>query len=376
MKKAIAICLLIITLLTTTSCDIAEEIINETKEDVNNISSSSEYALFFADLTLKAAEKQVIYDSILSLITFNDYEKSLDFIFKINGDGTCSVLGAVNPLAEELTIPEKSPSGRTVTAIADCAFYMKSNLVKITMPNTVSKIGYGAFSDCKKLKSVNLSENTTEIGDGAFVNCFSLEELEIPESVTRIGKWAFASCAIKSLSIPDGVTDIGTGAFFSCDNLETVDLPSGITKIEYELFLRCPSLTSIDIPKGVQSIDSRAFMGCLSLKYVEIPDGVTTIGSCAFMECSEIEKIELPEGITTIPTGLFFLCNASLVIPKSVKVIEPKAFEYYGGSPSSISYAGTWAEWCEIDIREENGWLNDKDSYELIFLIQKLYKLL
>ena len=400
-KKAFIICLIIITALTASSCEMAEEIINSSMDEVNNMSKSSQYTLFSSDLIMKASEKQLTSGTLtsgnpLALLMIKDYEISTDFIFKLNGDGTCSVFGAINPLAKELSVPEKSPGGRPVTSIHDYAFYMQIELETITIPNTVSTIGRGAFADCKSLKAINVPDDITEIGDGAFMNCTSLENLVIPESVTKVGDWAFTSCAIKSLSIPDSVIDIGTGVFFSCDNLETVDMPSGITEITEELFHYCPSLTNVDIPKGVQSIGKKAFMSCTSLNHVEIPDGVKSIGAEAFSECSNLETIEipdglteigpgvfflcsrldvvrLPEGITTIPSGAFAVCGAKVKIPKSVKVIEEKAFNYYCGTLFDISYAGTWDEWCEIDIGPENNYLNDAESMKWSFSVNKLH---
>jgi hypothetical protein len=62
----------------------------------------------------------------------------------------------------------------------------------------------------------------TYIGDAAFSNC-GLVTLTIPNSVTTIGWFAFSYCnALSSVTIGASVTSIGEYAFTSCPNLNSV----------------------------------------------------------------------------------------------------------------------------------------------------------
>jgi len=47
-------------------------------------------------------------------------------------------------------------------------------LVNITIPSSVTYIGYHAFEKCYNLTSVTIPSSVTEIGDSAFQYCFSL----------------------------------------------------------------------------------------------------------------------------------------------------------------------------------------------------------
>ncbi|MBO7341330.1 MAG: leucine-rich repeat domain-containing protein, partial [Clostridia bacterium] len=53
-----------------------------------------------------------------------------------------------------------------------------------------------------------------------FENCSSLTEITIPNSVTSIGNGAFENCSsLTAITIPNSVTSIGEYAFFYCYNL-------------------------------------------------------------------------------------------------------------------------------------------------------------
>ena len=139
-----------------------------------------------------------------------------------------------------------------------------------------------AFRD-KKATSYVIPDSVTRIGDGAFEGCTSLKSLVTPDSVTSIGGSAFENCySLSSLVLPDSVTSIGAWAFSGCSDLADIVIPDGVTSIGNYAFCGCESLTDIVIPDSVNSIGSSAFEGCTSLSSVVIPDSVTRIGNGAF----------------------------------------------------------------------------------------------
>ena len=100
-----------------------------------------------------------------------------------------------------------------VSRIKDCVNYI--------IPNSVTKIGDGAFRWCKSLQSVTIPNSVTSIGYEAFSGCESLKSVTIPNSVTKIGNYAFSSCeSLQSVTIPNSVTKIGDGAFRFCTHLD------------------------------------------------------------------------------------------------------------------------------------------------------------
>ena len=161
--------------------------------------------------------------------------------------------------------------------------FRDKNATSYVIPDSVTRIGDGAFEGCTSLKSLVTPDSVTSIGGSAFENCYSLSSVVLPDSVTSIGAWAFSSCSdLADIVIPDGVTSIGNYAFCGCE-----------------------SLTDIVIPDSVTSIGSSAFEGCISLSSVVIPASVTRIGNGAFNACSSLSNIVIPNSVTSIGDGAF-----------------------------------------------------------------------
>jgi len=120
-------------------------------------------------------------------------------------------------------------------------FDSPSAVTVVTIPNTVSSIGEGAFSNCYNLTSVTIPNSVSSIGYNAFNSCTALTTINvvvgdgsdpvakstIPNSVSSIGIYAFSNCTkLTSITIPNSVTSIGSSAFYGCTSLETVYLPT------------------------------------------------------------------------------------------------------------------------------------------------------
>ncbi len=186
-----------------------------------------------------------------------------------------------------------------------------------------------AFSGCNNLSSVSIPNSVTTIGYQAFYGCNSLTSVSIPNSVTSIGYHAFSGCSsLTSVTIPGSLTTIERGVFYGCSNLSFVSIPSSVTSIGSKAFQGCSSLTSISIPNSVTSIGSEAFNGCSSLTSVTIPNSMTTIGVQAFSGISGLKSVGIPNGVTSIEYGAFSGCSSliSVTIPGSLTNIDKYAF--------------------------------------------------
>ncbi len=176
--------------------------------------------------------------------------------YEVVGD-TVTIKDCKEAASGALAIPSIY-EGKPVTRIGDWAFYGCTNLTRVTIPDSVTGIGYAAFSKCGSLKSIDVGEGNSEyssedgvlfdknktvlihfpagkgghytildgvtsIGDHAFIKCISLTSVTIPDSVTSIGALAFRDCfGLKSVKIPDSITNIKMGAFSSCSNLTSI----------------------------------------------------------------------------------------------------------------------------------------------------------
>ena len=199
-----------------------------------------------------------------------------------------------------------------------------------TVPDGVSSISDDAFCNCMFLKSVTIPDGVTVIGSGAFYNCSALTSVSMPDSLTDIGDSAFSECRfLKELSIPEAVTGIGDSAFSKCRSLTALSIPDGVTVIGDSVFSECKSLTAMSIPDGVTVIGSGAFYGCSALTSVSMPDSLTDIGGGAFSECSSLTAMSIPDGVSNIGDGVFYDCSAltDLRLPQGVTSIGSAAFE-------------------------------------------------
>lgn len=125
-----------------------------------------------------------------------------------------------------------------------------------------------------------ISGKTTSVCKGAFFGRTDIVSVELPESVTSVGENAFAGClSLKSVDIPDSVTTLGKGCFMSCNSIESVCLGKSVTALPDNCFYSCTSLNSINLPESASTVGNEAFYGCTALSGVYIPSSVTAFGN-------------------------------------------------------------------------------------------------
>ncbi len=93
---------------------------------------------------------------------------------------------------------------------------------ELKIPYGITKIRPGAFSYCSENDfSVSIPNSVTNIGSGAF--CFSaLTSIMIPNTITKLDDSLFMNSKLKNIIIPNIVTSIGRSAFSMCSQLKDV----------------------------------------------------------------------------------------------------------------------------------------------------------
>ena len=230
-----------------------------------------------------------------------------------------------------------------------------SNIHSVTIPQSVTSIGYEAFCYCKNLQSLTLEGSIESMGDGAFAYCTSLTTFPLVGNIKKIGKYAFYHCDdLENVTIPESVTSIGDYAFEYCSVLGNVTIPQSITSIGNYAFAYCNKLKlttpsfgeklqtigeyafkncfcpseEVTIPQSVTSIGYGAFSGCYAMRSFTINDATTSIGGFAFNGCWSLKTLKLGEHITTIGKGAFYDCHDldNITIPEKVEKIESMTF--------------------------------------------------
>ena len=104
-------------------------------------------------------------------------------------------------------------------------------LESITIPNSVTFIGQGAFSGCTGLKEVNLPASLESLEAYTFSGCSSLAQITLPQGVKTVYGDAFKATAIRNLSIPNSVLTLTT---IYGDSLRTLRLEDGTDSLHVE----------------------------------------------------------------------------------------------------------------------------------------------
>jgi len=245
----------------------------------------------------------------------------------------------------------------TVTEIGSYCFE-KSDLEEITIPESLTTVGYCAFLNSQRLKKLTITSDTNIFGNSCFAGLTGLKELTMPVELfglnnvftypefIRTDYWGYTfytnnvellhlTCG-KTGVMPDFVkTDKYTIWQLSKNRLKKVVLDEGITNIsDYAFYSDSGTMLSdvefeIVIPDSVAYIGEQAFSGAHRWKEgkVIIPDTVIEIGEGCFRE-SDMTEVTISAGMTKIPTSAFSGCRSltDVVVPEGIRTIGECAF--------------------------------------------------
>lgn len=127
-------------------------------------------------------------------------------------------------------------------------FESHSNLEKIVIPEGVTQIGPWAFEFCTNLMDISLPQSLKILDSGAF-SMDGFEVIELPDSLEKIGNYCFQNCSnLTAINIPNGITTLGYGVFYNCKNLRTLIGGLNVESLGESAFYHT-ALSSINLPK-------------------------------------------------------------------------------------------------------------------------------
>lgn len=242
----------------------------------------------------------------------------------------------------------------------------KGNSSRVTLPEGIKKIAFGAFKNRKEIEEIILPESLETIDDYAFYSCASLRSVTIPKNVKSIGCLAFGSCEnCKNIKIGEKLESIKKFAFLGCKNLKSITVKAeNQTFSSYQGMLYnkdfsdlkiCPQSTEKDITlhENTRTISSYAFQGCenlekvskngnqpisiydaafqdcKNLKCIDFENKIDFIGPGAFTNCTSLNKFTIGEKVRSIGSSVFLGCKSlkELVVKAKNLEIGHKIFE-------------------------------------------------
>ncbi len=334
--------------------------------------------------TTSAPETTLIPETTVDPNIGMEEEDANGLVYVYLGNGECAVKNnGYRSKLQSITIPEKSPSGYTVTvinsmscfslteeiilpqtlkAIDSYAFSMLDAVKKLVIPDSVETIGDGAFSNCSALESITFGSGVREFGINPLAGCKSLKKMILRDgnanfvcvnnciietatktlkfgidgaviphdgSVEHIEKKAFAFMSFlgKTMIIPDSVKTVGLQAFMGC-SFSALKIGSKVEIIDVGAFEKCELITELIIPQSVKIIKNCAFLDCTGLETVVLNEGLETIESSAFADCTQLKNINIPSTVTSFGSNVFGKCKnlVTITIPGSLKVVQGSTF--------------------------------------------------
>ena len=327
------------------------------------------YGCYFEKIVIPENIKKIDYGAFascryLSDVTIEGTEIEMsDMVFH-----NCELLLSAGPIGGEYNIkygwdkkiPDYAFSNSCITDVAFSdsisavgwnAFSGCQNLEKIKLPSNIIDIGAWAFTGSEKLKSAgpmgggyNIEyEWDKSIPPNAFVQS-SIETIVLPEGIENIGHYAFSSTNIREVVLPSSLVTIGYNAFSSCKDLCKVKILCPEEQIDFQdkVFADCANLkTAGPIGSGsdiefvwTERIPDNTFYSCASLEQATFPDTIIQIGDHSFYKCSTLKQLMIPEGVERVGYYAFGDCSRldKVTLPSTLSDIGKECDRYAWGS--------------------------------------------
>ena len=277
-------------------------------------------------------------------------------------------------------IPEKVGTMKITQIEAGCFSGMKEILVRAVLPETIRRIGEGAFQGCKELKEINIPASLAEVGEKAFAGTdlrYFYVPKENPVLESRDGV-LYERSGAKLLAypagnrreeyvIPEGTAAVEYGAFSGNPYLAKCTLPASLKELPAGVFSQSRiryldaveqnnTFKSMDgvlfrkisngdakvlafyppgkkqeryvVNRSTRSIEDEAFCSNPYLRQVFLPEGLVRIGRAAFAGCISLESISLPESLADLENYAFSGCVslAGVRLPSHLDVLDTDVF--------------------------------------------------
>lgn len=147
-----------------------------------------------------------------------------------------------------------APNGQTISGLSlySCEDWVENAVIPSeVLGYPVIGLGYyewkhGEFNQSTNLVSVTIPDSVIYIDYDVFLGCTSLVNIRLPKGITLLGSWQsscrdtfLADTAVTFLEVPEGVKQLGA-LVFADSLLQSIILPSSTAEIGYAIFSGCP----------------------------------------------------------------------------------------------------------------------------------------
>ena len=246
-----------------------------------------------------------------------------------------------------------------------------NGVTEIVIPDDVSSIGAGVFSNCCELTSVAIPSSVTSIGNNAFYGCSNILEVNIQDlkswfNIAFYNAWAnpiaYGNAVLKSngvvvedVVVPSETTEVQSFVFYGYKHIRSVSVHDNVDYIGWSAFCYCDGMTNLNIGASVKKIDSYAFYQCEALDcLLQIPNVLEWVGNSAFNGCRNLKgELHFPSSLWHIGDSAFRECvgfSGDLTIPHGDYWIDVAYGSFYNCSnitgivlSDTIRNIGSWA---------------------------------
>lgn len=339
---------------------------------------------------------KVTLPSTIESIGYKAFEAAYASIY-YNGDvGSWCAIDGLDEISSEVYIGGTLPQGELVIPVGTkeikAGAFKGWKITSVVIPESVTKIGAGAFSACDSITSVTIPSGVLSVGQYAF-SCSELISVNWNATSCNDVQWLFsASRKLETIVFGSNVKSIPNGLLSGINSLTTIVLNEGLETLGNISYLgginslvvpstvtqmgdvtNCANLVEISVPQGLD-ISGLTFDNCPKFKgvlagncYVRgdkltgvksdavlviVPDTVTTIAANAFTGASGLKYVYIPQNVTSVEQNAFAGCENATVLCE-------------GRSHLSISDITAGTKYLNVGKCTADGWIYSESGEEV-----------
>ena len=206
----------------------------------------------------------------------------------------------------------------------------------VTIPEGVTEIPYGFFMDCSELQYINFPSTLTTIGSNVFYRTTNLVEITIPETVQNYVPSFWGCSSLKKVVI---LCDVERFTSLNNDKVEEVVLPNTVTYIDNSF------------NNAIVYYSGTFAQWCNIESTYNIPSQAKKIYFLENGEWTELQDFIIPEGVTEIKDNILYGFGdyySEIVLPNTITSLGNGSLASF----ENVYYKGSIEEWCNITIHE------------------------